>query len=532
MPEHQQIQQSKKLESFSQRRLTFTNQTTVPNPSAIIQLVRVDPKSITPTDVLQLQRTIGNRAVGKLLSSIRNPLTLEQAPIQQLRVSEEEESLQGKMNEFIQQQETREEKDPLQGNVQQKQGYAHPPIQINGGSNVNESTILESEAIQIGDRASNLKNWSKSIEPSQCKKISFGCIKSETVLEGKKTNAIPPVQRKIEDLQNVIFGLDGKSKENIEEAVKANYTSFDGADSYDETIKLLSRALHDAGKKREDYDIIYKVGLTPPENLKTHLIEIAALFDNSIDYVLVHEVMDTTRAKEYYPILKDLKKTQFIKNVGSANVDTEIFDQLEAKDSFEIDAYDLFVGQKAEELISKLKDTDKPVFVYNIIRALKIVLNKADTDPIKKSDIYAMLYNLKNKGLKVQPILSSSDAEIIRKNQKLFDLEDEEYVDAFKISEEIAKFLDKRPFISVEEMKPEVKAKIREILRELDPNTEMHKYKDKYKEALEKFKDKKELDVLYKISEKKHTLRDLLSSLFSSKSCDRKDAYNLLTLTL
>ena len=97
MPEHQQTQQSKKPESTFQKQATPISQTPVSNPSSIIQRARINPKSLTPADVLQLQRTIGNRAVGRLLSEIRNPSKVQQVPVQRQEIPEEEEPLQGKI---------------------------------------------------------------------------------------------------------------------------------------------------------------------------------------------------------------------------------------------------------------------------------------------------------------------------------------------------------------------------------------------------------------------------------------------------
>ncbi|AKB18681.1 DUF4157 domain-containing protein [Methanosarcina sp. WWM596] len=131
MSKHHQIQQSKKPESSPQRRSTLIIQTPVSNPAAIIQRSRINPKSLTPADVLHLQRTIGNRAVGRLLSEIRSPSTDQQVLIQRQKleeeetcpscvqrqeIPEEEETIQGKMIDTIQRQEVpEEEENPLQG---------------------------------------------------------------------------------------------------------------------------------------------------------------------------------------------------------------------------------------------------------------------------------------------------------------------------------------------------------------------------------------------------------------------------------
>ena len=117
MPEHQQIQQSKKPDTTFQKQVTPAIQTPASNPASIIQRVRINPKSLTHADVMQLQRTIGNRAVGRLLSGIGNSSTAQQAPVQRQEIPEEEEPLQGKMIDPIQRQEIPEEEEPLQGKM-------------------------------------------------------------------------------------------------------------------------------------------------------------------------------------------------------------------------------------------------------------------------------------------------------------------------------------------------------------------------------------------------------------------------------
>jgi len=47
------------------------------NPAAAIQKTKLDPKTLTPRDMLQLQRTIGNRVVSKLLSGAKSRLVVQ-----------------------------------------------------------------------------------------------------------------------------------------------------------------------------------------------------------------------------------------------------------------------------------------------------------------------------------------------------------------------------------------------------------------------------------------------------------------------
>ncbi|WP_052733189.1 eCIS core domain-containing protein [Methanosarcina mazei] len=115
MAEHQQAQKSSESKSNIQTRAILPKQIPVSHPAAIIQRARINPKSLTHADVMQLQRTIGNRAVGRLLSEVGLiPSKVNQAPpIQMQKTPEEEEKLQ--MKSVMQRQEIPEEEEPIQG---------------------------------------------------------------------------------------------------------------------------------------------------------------------------------------------------------------------------------------------------------------------------------------------------------------------------------------------------------------------------------------------------------------------------------
>jgi hypothetical protein len=85
------------------------------HPTAIIQRARAAPESLTRADVLQLQGTVGNQAVGRLLAGIgRPPSAGQKAPVQRQPELEEEELLQGKFIEAVQRQEIPEDEELLQ----------------------------------------------------------------------------------------------------------------------------------------------------------------------------------------------------------------------------------------------------------------------------------------------------------------------------------------------------------------------------------------------------------------------------------
>jgi len=126
MSEHQQTQQSKESKPTFQKQAIPIIQSPISNPASIIQRARINPKSLTPSDILQLQSTIGNRAVGRLLSEIRTLSKVQQVPIQRQEIPEEEEPLQGMFESkheeetclsCTQRQEIPEEEEPLQGKM-------------------------------------------------------------------------------------------------------------------------------------------------------------------------------------------------------------------------------------------------------------------------------------------------------------------------------------------------------------------------------------------------------------------------------
>ncbi|MDQ1254444.1 MAG: hypothetical protein QG646_3685 [Euryarchaeota archaeon] len=117
IPKHQQTHQTKEPKSTFQKQALHAMQMPTSHPAAITRRDRINLKSLTQDDVLQLQRTIGNRAVGRLLTEIGLiPSKAKQIrPVQMKTMSEEEkEPLQGKFAKPLQQQEMSEEEESLQ----------------------------------------------------------------------------------------------------------------------------------------------------------------------------------------------------------------------------------------------------------------------------------------------------------------------------------------------------------------------------------------------------------------------------------
>ena len=151
MPEHQQMQKSKDSGTIFQKQVIHSNPARISNPLSIIQRAKMNPKSLTHTDVMQLQRSIGNQAVGRLLSGIRNTSTVQKAPVQKQKG--QEEALQGKRIETVQRQETPEEEEPLQRKIVktvQFQGIQEEEETLQGKTieNIQQQEIPKEEPLQ------------------------------------------------------------------------------------------------------------------------------------------------------------------------------------------------------------------------------------------------------------------------------------------------------------------------------------------------------------------------------------------------
>jgi len=348
----------------------------------------------------------------------------------------------------------------------------------------------------------------------------------------------PVVQRKIGEPSNVIFGLSGRSQEAIQAAVDAGYHTFDGADTYGNTIELLAAALKKAAKRRDEFEVIYKVDHTAPDALDGHLQAVAALLGGYIDHVLVHKATDTHLARAYLPILLRLKSANVIRNVGAGDVKAGMDDHLQHGDSFEIDASDLFLAGDAQPLIERLNQAKKPVFVYNIMATLKKLLGLApDTRP-SRPQLNAMVSAIRNKLPTAEPILSSGQAATVQANLEIDEMDDyteTDYRDGAqaysKIEEGPAQEL---AVVTFQDMASDVKDHVMSFLFSYQWDaesmfTDSQDYTKQRDAKLALFKDK-DLDVHYASNgASAHTLRALIHMLFDSTgNCHRVEAANLL----
>jgi diketogulonate reductase-like aldo/keto reductase len=341
------------------------------------------------------------------------------------------------------------------------------------------------------------------------------------------------VQRKIGSGDNVIFGLSGRNKDDIIGAVAAGYTTFDGADSYANSIHDLAEAIE--GKPRANFEVIYKVDVTAAEALDAHLRSIAAALGGYIDHALIHKVTDETQSNLYQPILATLKQEGLIKKVGAGDVKSSTSTHLASKDSFEIDANDLFLSPGAEELVEQLKIQAKPVFVYNIIPTLKKIL-QSDARP-SQSQLSAMVVKIRAKVPTAEPILSSGTVATMESNLDI-DTADDDMV-AFEAHKAIETAgTQQTAVVMLDDMDPGVNERLFGFLFEYvwdaedlfnDNVADVQKYATARAEKEQLFAPE-ELEVQYGNGQASHTLKSLLGDLFDSTgNCHRVAAFNFLT---
>ncbi|KAF5428196.1 MAG: protein of unknown function (DUF4157) [Candidatus Methanomarinus sp.] len=145
------------------------------HPFAIIQQARATPGSLSAAHVLQLQRTIGNRAVSQLISEIGGLALAEQIPIQR-QETEEEEELQMKGEPAVfQRQEIEEEEEVLQG----KFSPSKAPTQLQGDGVEAENRTGMSHSLEAGLEAlsgmdlSDVRVHNNSSKPAQLNALAY-----------------------------------------------------------------------------------------------------------------------------------------------------------------------------------------------------------------------------------------------------------------------------------------------------------------------------------------------------------------------
>jgi Aldo/keto reductase family len=352
------------------------------------------------------------------------------------------------------------------------------------------------------------------------------------------------------DEANIIFGLSGRNKTEIENALEAGYRAFDGADTYGKTLSYLESAINDSETiKRKEIQLIYKVDETEPDKLREHLIEVLQRFDGCVVEVLIHKAVEEGGRKEQYlPILAALKQENIIERIGMGDDTARTDEEANNIDCYEFPASALYTDKDSKNMRKKLFDSNKPIYVYNIISTLKMIKSavaNGDTTNQKVTalDIGAFIYKIQSDIPLAVPIMSSKNPETMASNFEMAKAMESETVDyaemniSYKAIEKGMENLQVKKTVLISEMDEEILAKLTKIafMEGINWNAEKINAEDGLKishEIKEAGFKSEDLEVTYtKEGEKdRYKLEDVIRDLqIFDENCHRVKAINFIT---
>lgn len=216
---------------------------------------------------------------------------------------------------------------------------------------------------------------------------------------GAPVTATPPRQRPW-----VVFGTQGKTKEQLASAVRAGFRRFDTAESYG-NIKDLARAVSEAGLARDDYEVLYKFDVADPATLGAHLREVASLFAGKLDAAVIHNVDSAgpDEVKAAWAVLQDLKEKDVVQRIGVGNVSRQAGLLMSLG---KIDVVEQSLEHMRDQSVREaIKDTDAELYYYDVIRTAREI----GLDVDKPEDLRAFNVWLSNSTAKSSMIMSSGD---------------------------------------------------------------------------------------------------------------------------
>ncbi|HTW16106.1 MAG TPA: hypothetical protein VMF51_13305 [Nocardioides sp.] len=340
---------------------------------------------------------------------------------------------------------------------------------------------------------------------------------------------------------NVTFGLSGRSAEHIRTAIAQGYRTFDGADTYGDTITLLAAEIDRAvgggsGLTRDDFDIVYKVLGTEPDQVGVHVTKVAKLFGGRVDHLLIHQTTDARRAGDYLPHLLELRRTGVATHLGAGDVTAGNVAGFEHLDCFEVSADALLLAAGSDPLAAELKRIGKPVLVYNLMHAAQSLYADVAQPALTAEHLAALLALIKQRVPTAEPIVSSSDP---RRSELNLGINDPDRDDDFDVLGDVSGRVDRRlkqlaQFSEIAQMPDDVKRRVKELLAK-HSDTDWYESADgiagELAAALKTFSDT-ELDVSYRNPEGKnqvHTLRVWITMLHATQNCDVAPAHECLT---
>ncbi|MFE9368986.1 aldo/keto reductase [Streptomyces sp. NPDC006711] len=189
----------------------------------------------------------------------------------------------------------------------------------------------------------------------------------------------------------LVFGVDGRSREQLASAVEAGYRRFDTAESY-RNINTVSEVLR--GRPREDYEILYKFDVRSgeqPAALRARLKGVAALFGGRLDSLVIHNLdVERSALAQAWQVLNELKSEHITRQVGLGNVGeshTDLLSELGGVDVVENSVESVLLSENVENAIKK---SGAHLYYYDVIRTAR----QMDLDLSSPDDLNGLIYTM------------------------------------------------------------------------------------------------------------------------------------------
>ncbi|MFF4185281.1 aldo/keto reductase [Streptomyces sp. NPDC001691] len=189
----------------------------------------------------------------------------------------------------------------------------------------------------------------------------------------------------------LVFGVDGRSKEQLASAVEAGYRRFDTAESY-RNIDTVAEVLR--ARPREDYEILYKFDVRSGEQeaeLRGRLQRVAALFGGRLDSLVIHNLdVEKGALTQAWKVLNELKSEHVTGQVGLGNVGenhTDLLGELGGVDVVENSVESVLLSENVKEAIKK---SGAHLYYYDVIRTAR----QMDLDLSSPDDLNGLIYTM------------------------------------------------------------------------------------------------------------------------------------------
>ncbi|MHC3456170.1 aldo/keto reductase [Streptomyces prasinus] len=189
----------------------------------------------------------------------------------------------------------------------------------------------------------------------------------------------------------LVFGVDGRSREQLTSAVEAGYRRFDTAESYQniETVAEVLRSL-----PRDSYEILYKFDVRSNESaaeLRARLERIGALFDGRLDTLVIHNLdADHRVLTDAWQVLNELKSAGITRQIGLGNIGENhvgLLAELGGIDVVENSVESVLLSETVENAI---KESGAHLYYYDVIRTAR----QMGLDPSSPDELNGLIYTM------------------------------------------------------------------------------------------------------------------------------------------